>query len=462
MFKRRRAAKHESWAQWAVGEHQGTGEPDLLDIAVEQAALAVDASGRRERDDRLLLLAEALVERGESAPSGGDLEAARAMLADVWGRAGSSPPRQGRCALDTAWVLANQGIRDASVPTLDEALEWISRSRETFTGDRENLLRVDHTEAYAIAHRYWLTREDVDLETLRQRQQRAAAEDDWTAVALARWYAAVLVSRYQSRADPVDLREAVDLLSGSLRDEGLPTIGVERVRLEVLLGQAYLHLYEREFDPSLLDRALTWCERGLHSTDPEDGAYLSRLDLVLWARCHVQQRRGAAADYDAVIDTSREALTHADRWPGPIVDARLNLSELLLDRYDLQGSGEDVAEAAALAKQALDADPTRQDDEPRRGRVTLARYEVGGGAEVLDAAIEELRCSWEAMPAGLPARLDARFRLALALRYRSELTGSVADGAAARNHVDGARSGVHPDDPRRWLYERWTERIRRP
>ena len=441
---------------------EADGRPLDLDILIEQLQRCLDSGGGGAtwRLRRQWMLGRAVLWRGERRPFGGDLEQARELLRElaVSGRA----DRELRIA--SGFALAQNYIdtayRDDEAADFDKALEWLTWTKRLRR--RNPLLQADADvmEAYARAGRASLVDDDEDVEALRALHRGVQASDRIDPDEVGRLLASGLLGRYDRTARAAYLTEATGLANAVAQEMADPA---ETRRRHSLRASCLLSAYERSFDPADLTEALRALELSLDGPDPHDPDIIGRRDLQFIGLALEEQRLGPTADFDELVQGGEQLLAEATQAGMAASDIRLNLAETFGDRFDVVGDAADVVAAVALVR-AVEADrgaSVRDQFDHRLGRTLLMAFECQGRAADLDEAMETLLRAERVMPSGLAATLDVRWRLALAFRYRFELTGDPQDDAEACRRMILVWTSVHPHDPKRWLYQRWTERILR-
>ncbi|WP_268241746.1 CHAT domain-containing protein [Dactylosporangium sucinum] len=354
---------------------------------------------------------------------------------------------------------ADRARRDVSValPELDAAID---HARRAFAGVCPDDPRYSHAASVlCILHRlrFEARSVEVDLDDLQHAVDfgliavrfAAPSEPD-----RAKYMAALsdaFLARYESSGTEEDLLRCVGVLVRAVQAQGdAPTVEVLH---SFALGMGAR--YARTNDPSDLDAAITAAEGALALLDgaEERPALLLTLGGRLYARFHRDRRDG---DLDGAVHAAREAMrtappassiramaaanlglavavlsverhdeTRLDEGVEAVrtaletlpeeaalaVRLQFALSALLLQRYGLLRTSEDLFEAVALARRAVGVDATRG---PRRAKdsVLLAEAELmlfqhTDNQADLDRAIAAQRRARRLLPGDHPDRVAA-------------------------------------------------------
>jgi tetratricopeptide (TPR) repeat protein len=274
---------------------------------------------------------------------------------------------------------------------------FVERHRALLSDDADEVLTglLDAASARgdgAAAHTY-----EVHRAALRRyRECGAAAFDELIAPSVPaalrpRWVAAeAAYERYRGRPGRAAADAAVLAVTAVLQDDGLADVpAVLRAGMHQAAGTVYGERFQRYRGPAAdLDAAVTCFSAAIEETsddDPDRPSYVSALGNVLGMR---YEQRGDPMDLDAGIHWSREAVRNMpddERWW-----LLHNLSASLDVRYEMFGDLADLAEAVETARAALACDP------PESARLVLAsalasllldRYEREGTIDDLRSAI---------------------------------------------------------------------------
>lgn len=275
---------------------------------------------------------------------------------------------------------------------------FVERHRALLSDDADEVLTglLDAASARgdgAAAHTY-----EVHRAALRRyRECGAAAFDELIAPSVPaalrpRWVAAeAAYERYRGRPGRAAADAAVLAVAAVLQDDGLADVpAVLRAGMHQAAGTVYGERFQRYGGPAAdLDAAVTCFSAAIEETsddDPDRPSYVSALGNVLGMR---YEQRGDPMDLDAGIHWSREAVRNMpddERWW-----LLHNLSASLDVRYEMFGDLADLAEAVETARAALACDP------PESARLVLAsalasllldRYEREGTIDDLRSAID--------------------------------------------------------------------------
>ena len=275
---------------------------------------------------------------------------------------------------------------------------FVERHRALLSDDADEVLTrlLDAASARgdgAAAHTY-----EVHRAALRRyRECGAAAFDELIAPSVPaalrpRWVAAeAAYERYRGRPGRAAADAAVLAVTAVLQDDSLADVpAVLRAGMHQAAGTVYGERFQRYGGPAAdLDAAVTCFSAAIEETsddDPDRPSYVSALGNVLGMR---YEQRGDPMDLDAGIHWSREAVRNMpddERWW-----LLHNLSASLDVRYEMFGDLADLAEAVETARAALACDP------PESARLVLAsalasllldRYEREGTIDDLRSAID--------------------------------------------------------------------------
>jgi hypothetical protein len=231
----------------------------------------------------------------------------------------------------------------------------------------------------------------------RYRECGAAAFDELIAASVPaalrpRWVAAeAAYERYRGRPGRATADAAALAIMAVIQDNGLADVPAAlRAGMQQAAGTVFGERFQRYGGPAAdLDAAVTCFTAAIEDTaddDPDRPSYVSALGNVLGMR---YEQRGDPADLDAGIRWSREAVRSMpddERWW-----LLHNLSASLGVRHEMLGDPADLAEAVETARAALACDP------PESARLVLAsalasllldRYERDGTIDDLRSAID--------------------------------------------------------------------------
>jgi hypothetical protein len=211
------------------------------------------------------------------------------------------------------------------------------------------------------------------------------------------WIAAeTAYESYRARPGRSAADSAIEAILPVLSHDGLAHVpAVTRAGMQQAAGTLLGERYQRYGgSPADLDAAITCFTAAVHDlpdSDPDRPSYASALGNVLGMRF---EARGDPADLGAAIDWSRVSALAApagERWW-----ILYNLSANLATRHEMLGRPADFAEALQAARDALASDP------PESARAALAsdlatllldRYERDGSIDDLRAAIGVARAA---------------------------------------------------------------------
>jgi hypothetical protein len=243
------------------------------------------------------------------------------------------------------------------------------------------------------------------------------------------WIAAeAAYERYRARPGRAAAGSAIDAVMPVLSHDCLADVpAVTRAGMRQAAGTLLGERYQRYGgSPADLDAAITCFTAAvgdLPDSHPDRPSYASALGNVLGMRF---EARGDPADLDAAIDWSRASAITApagERWW-----ILYNLSANLAIRHEMLGRPADLAAALQVTRDALASDP------PESARVVLAtdlatllldRYERDGSIDDLRASIRVVRAAGAA--ASRPERAALLVLHATALQRHAERTESVAE-----------------------------------
>jgi hypothetical protein len=258
---------------------------------------------------------------------------------------------------------------------------------------------------------------DVAVELARQAVELAGRRHSLRPV-LHTTLISALMGRYNLRADPKDLGEAIRLATvtdAPVSDRATPAATGQRIITAVTLAS------KAQADPGSpdLDHAIDLLRTAtseLPDASPLKMMLLQALSTMLWQRFFAH---GSAADLDAAIEVARFALAlEGGADPQRQATALMMLSWLLSRRYEDAGDPADVDAAVtagqnALERVALEALPSAS--LRNWAVVLLLKYDVSGETTDLEETLRILRHLVSSAAAPVPTRVSATVNLAQAL-----------------------------------------------
>ena len=327
--------------------------------------------------------------------------------------------------------------------------------------------------ALELAARYERTRRVAELDraiALFSRVVRAGADVEPDRAGHLDNLSVALLSRYEATADVAALEQALACSRAAAADRfaGHPHHALHLSNL----GNTALAWFDVRHDPVVLDEAVDAGTAAVRLGGTDEGWYRETLRAALVRRFeqHIGRavecatafiRSDSVVDLAAAVEAGRAAIADVpDDEPRRWV-AWSNLSEVLRQRFEVLGAGEDLAESVERARTALGLAECGGAPVPGRivppagcavnlGAALLTRLLNGGPIDDADEVIGT--CLAVAAREQTPER-ERRLLLAHVVGALQERAGRNPDGAATRADVDAAvavsrelADRVEPDD----------------
>ncbi|TDO48605.1 CHAT domain-containing protein [Kribbella sp. VKM Ac-2527] len=387
-----------------------------------EVALAGTHPDAEDRASVLFLVAEGYRRRSDQVGSRADVETGIERLEQAVAAARTDDPQRARflsnLCVDYTWLFELTGDPEALATAIDRGEQAAAATR---VSDPDHLQILGHLST-AYSAKYGLSADPDDLEAAIAMNQRLVASpavrSQARAAALAN-LATLYFDRHARFGAAADLdagitagAEALELLpaTGPDRSAGLSNLAVGRRRRYDLFGAV-----------ADLDAAIELGEQAAQALPADHPHRPSRLTNLAVAYAERFQRVRNSADLDTAIEHSEQAVA-AGR---PLKHDELgmafgNLSGYYLERFDIGGQVSDLEAGVERAEQAVAAVGA---DHPRwagycsaLARALLDRYRYAGDAADLDDSIDLLEAALAATPVERPARGGLVANLAITYR----------------------------------------------
>jgi hypothetical protein len=436
-------------------ESSATGDPALLDAAIEAGTAAV--SEAQEDADRVSATANlGPLFRSRAALTGSLADAERAVAlarqAVSATEAGDDdlPGRLGNLAsaLDQRYELTGDGA------DVTEAVAAAKAATAMATADTADLVTLRTIAATALYLHHERTGEPASLDEAIAAYQAALAalpDDEPRTAGVLSDLGIALHSRGQGSGDVATLTEAVRYCREAV--ERTPAGHPDLAGRLANLAHAGRSLAERTGSETALHDAIAAGRQAAAAAPaghPDHALAYSALGAALDFGAQVQ---GLTAELDEAVAAHREAVDGAAGQPRTQATYQTNLSVALLTRAERNGSLADLTEALAAAEQSVrDTPPDHTMTGTRLTNLSLvqrALFERTGDDGALAAAVRLAQQVVDLDPGDTALRAGWLSNLALALRVHLERTD---DPDSLRRALDAAHEAVEvaaADDPDR-------------
>ena len=388
--------------------------------------------------------AQLLIERAQQTGDLGALKQAIALLHRALGITSRGDP-------DYALYLSNLGaawhtrfrIR-GDMADLDQAIDAMRAALEASRDQACDRATDLSNLCDALRIRSELLGDEGDLAAAIQAGRealRAAPETDPGRMYYLNSLAGVLLVRYRESKKTTDLGEAIDLVRAAIL--ATPADHPERPAYLSNLAVALHDRYSETGDLSDLSESVRAHREAVAATAPGHPERARHLATLGRAMRRLYEYTSNPADLGEAVKALRDAVQATPAGHALRADYLCGLARALIDKSAEDG----LRSRRALHARVVAGEPVRL----RRSQMeTPSRWEK---TPDLDEAISALRISVKATAPGNPARVIYQSALGVALRIRSERTGSRADIGEAIRLGQAVTRAVPDGHPRRAGFE---------